>query len=251
LIARGADGWGRRGTESALTARNSSRPQPCGQPASLGEELENVGSRWRSTSRPRRVHRHDRLASRFTGLPSIRLPRSSRGMLAGVLLDRHLPRPGRRGYLSDLVGGETTGILALGIMAAGDPDDPFGDFYLSVAAEIIMAIGMGVANAAVFKLVAQEIPRPDGRRRRWVGGLGAFGGSPSPRSWDHRAGAGDRRLRERVCGLLLPGGALPSSRRDPQTETRQRSPVTNMIGNPLEDKSMRERPGYFASCSSW
>ena len=55
-----------------------------------------------------------------------------------------------------------------------------GDFYLSVAAEIVMAIGMGVANAAVFKLVAQEIPEAVGGAAGWVGGLGAFGGFAIP-----------------------------------------------------------------------
>ena len=33
-----------------------------------------------------------------------------------------------------------------------------GTFGLSVVAEVILAIGMGVTNAAVFKLVAQEVP---------------------------------------------------------------------------------------------
>ena len=55
-----------------------------------------------------------------------------------------------------------------------------GDFRLSVAAEILMAIGMGVANAAVFKLVAQEIPEAVGGAAGWVGGLGAFGGFAIP-----------------------------------------------------------------------
>jgi NNP family nitrate/nitrite transporter-like MFS transporter len=54
------------------------------------------------------------------------------------------------------------------------------DFNLSVAAEILMGIGMGVANAAVFKLVAQEIPEAVGGAAGWVGGLGAFGGFAIP-----------------------------------------------------------------------
>jgi NNP family nitrate/nitrite transporter-like MFS transporter len=55
-----------------------------------------------------------------------------------------------------------------------------GDFSLSVAAEILMAVGMGTANAAVFKLVAQEIPEAVGGAAGWVGGLGAFGGFAIP-----------------------------------------------------------------------
>jgi NNP family nitrate/nitrite transporter-like MFS transporter len=102
-------------------------------------------------------------------------------MLAGVYsIVTSLVRVGG-GYLSDRIGGETTGILALGIMAAGAVlMTVSGDFSLSVAAEIIMAIGMGVANAAVFKLVAQEIPEAVGGAAGWVGGLGAFGGFAIP-----------------------------------------------------------------------
>jgi NNP family nitrate/nitrite transporter-like MFS transporter len=103
------------------------------------------------------------------------------GMLAGVYsIVTSLVRVGG-GYLSDRIGGETTGILALGIMAAGAIlMTVSGDFSLSVAAEIVMAIGMGVANAAVFKLVAQEIPEAVGGAAGWVGGLGAFGGFAIP-----------------------------------------------------------------------
>jgi NNP family nitrate/nitrite transporter-like MFS transporter len=85
------------------------------------------------------------------------------------------------GYLSDRIGGETTGILALGTMLAGAILMTLsGDFHLSVAAEILMGIGMGVTNAAVFKLVAQEIPEAVGGAAGWVGGLGAFGGFAIP-----------------------------------------------------------------------
>ena len=55
-----------------------------------------------------------------------------------------------------------------------------GNFGLSIAAEILMGIGMGVTNAAVFKLVAQEVPEAVGGAAGWVGGLGAFGGFAIP-----------------------------------------------------------------------
>jgi MFS transporter, NNP family, nitrate/nitrite transporter len=55
-----------------------------------------------------------------------------------------------------------------------------GNFRLSVVAEIFLAIGMGVTNAAVFKLVAQEVPEAVGGAAGWVGGLGAFGGFAIP-----------------------------------------------------------------------
>jgi NNP family nitrate/nitrite transporter-like MFS transporter len=54
------------------------------------------------------------------------------------------------------------------------------DFHLSAAAQIVMAVGMGGTNAAVFKLVPQEIPEAIGGAAGWVGGLGAFGGFAIP-----------------------------------------------------------------------
>jgi NNP family nitrate/nitrite transporter-like MFS transporter len=85
------------------------------------------------------------------------------------------------GYLSDRMGGEKTGSLALAIMLAGSVLMTFsGDFHLSVAAQIVMGIGMGVTNAAVFKLVAQEIPEAVGGAAGCIGGIGAFGGFVIP-----------------------------------------------------------------------
>lgn len=103
------------------------------------------------------------------------------GTLAGVFsIIASLVRVGG-GYLSDRIGGEVTGLFALGIMMAGAILMTLsGDFTLSVASEVLMAIGMGVANAAVFKLVAQEIPEAVGGAAGWVGGLGAFGGFAIP-----------------------------------------------------------------------
>lgn len=85
------------------------------------------------------------------------------------------------GYLSDRFGGERTGTVALGVLLAGATlmSVP-GDFLHAFAAEILMGIGMGVANAAVFKLVAQEVPEAVGGAAGWVGGLGAFGGFAIP-----------------------------------------------------------------------
>jgi NNP family nitrate/nitrite transporter-like MFS transporter len=85
------------------------------------------------------------------------------------------------GYLSDRIGGETTGILALGVMLAGAILMTLSrDFHLSAVAQIVMAVGMGGTNAAVFKLVPQEIPEAVGGAAGWVGGLGAFGGFAIP-----------------------------------------------------------------------
>ncbi len=103
------------------------------------------------------------------------------GTLAGIYsITTSLVRVGG-GYLSDRIGGEATGILALGVMLAGAILMTLSaGFNLSVAAELLMAIGMGAANAAVFKLVAQEIPEAVGGAAGWVGGLGAFGGFAIP-----------------------------------------------------------------------
>jgi NNP family nitrate/nitrite transporter-like MFS transporter len=85
------------------------------------------------------------------------------------------------GSVSDRLGGENTALLALSIMLVGGilmtTSHSFG---LSVFGEILMALGMGVGNAAVFKLVPQNVPQAVGGAAGWVGGLGAFGGFAIP-----------------------------------------------------------------------
>src|SRR5690606_31379751 len=51
---------------------------------------------------------------------------------------------------------------------------------LSIIAVLLLASGMGVANAAVFKLVSVYVPKAVGGAAGWVGGLGAFGGFVLP-----------------------------------------------------------------------
>jgi len=85
------------------------------------------------------------------------------------------------GSLSDRLGGERTAMLALSVMLFGALMLTLSrSFGLSLAAEIVMALGMGVANAAVFKLVPKEVPQAVGGASGWVGGLGAFGGFAIP-----------------------------------------------------------------------
>ncbi len=87
------------------------------------------------------------------------------------------------GVLSDQLreGGENTAILALLIMMVGAVVMSNTDhFELAVPAVILLAVGMGVCNAAVFKLVPQEVPQAVGGAAGWVGGLGAFGGFAIP-----------------------------------------------------------------------
>lgn len=87
------------------------------------------------------------------------------------------------GMLSDRLreGGENTAILALLIMANGAIIMTSAtQLELALPGEILLAIGMGVCNAAVFKLVPQEVPKAVGGAVGWVGGLGALGGFVIP-----------------------------------------------------------------------
>ncbi len=85
------------------------------------------------------------------------------------------------GGISDRIGGELTAKIALFVMLAGALLIDFShNMALSISATLIMALGMGVANAAVFKLVTKEIPQAVSGASGWVGGLGAFGGFVLP-----------------------------------------------------------------------
>jgi NNP family nitrate/nitrite transporter-like MFS transporter len=87
------------------------------------------------------------------------------------------------GMLSDQLreGGENTAILALFIMMAGALLMTSATQYeLAIPGVVLLAFGMGVCNAAVFKLVPQEVPQAVGGAAGWVGGLGALGGFVIP-----------------------------------------------------------------------
>lgn len=87
------------------------------------------------------------------------------------------------GVLADHLreGGENTAILALLIMLAGAlVMTVAGRYELAVPGVVLLAVGMGVANAAVFKIVPQAVPQAVGGAAGWVGGLGAFGGFVVP-----------------------------------------------------------------------
>lgn len=85
------------------------------------------------------------------------------------------------GKLSDQLGGEKIAIVSYGIVLIGALILVFSQqFYLALIGEIAMGAGMGIANAAVFKLVPQYISNAPGGASGWVGGLGAFGGFAVP-----------------------------------------------------------------------
>lgn len=89
------------------------------------------------------------------------------------------------GMLSDGLreGGENTAILALLIMLAGALQMTGArEFELAVPGLLLLAVGMGLCNAAVFKIVPQAVPQAVGGAAGWVGGLGAFGGFVIPQA---------------------------------------------------------------------
>lgn len=85
------------------------------------------------------------------------------------------------GGIADKLGGERTLQLSLAATFLGATVMVFsGTLVVSILGVIVLALGMGVANAAVFKLVPQEVPQAVGGAAGWVGGLGAFGGFAIP-----------------------------------------------------------------------
>jgi NNP family nitrate/nitrite transporter-like MFS transporter len=85
------------------------------------------------------------------------------------------------GKIADKVGGESTSITALFIMLAGTICMfTASSLPLAVIGILLLAVGMGVTNAAVFKILPKELPHAIGGASGWVGGLGAFGGFVIP-----------------------------------------------------------------------
>jgi NNP family nitrate/nitrite transporter-like MFS transporter len=85
------------------------------------------------------------------------------------------------GTISDRLGGARTAGYSLAVMLAGSLIMTFAfGVPLAVLGAVTMAIGMGIGNAAVFKLVPQHVPQAIGGAAGWVGGLGAFGGFVIP-----------------------------------------------------------------------
>lgn len=104
------------------------------------------------------------------------------GLLTGILyslITALIRVPG--GVLSDRWGGENTAIASYAIMLLGSAIIALSrSFLASLIGEIVIAIGMGIANAAVFKLVPKYSPEAVGGASGWVGGLGSVGGLVLP-----------------------------------------------------------------------
>jgi MFS transporter, NNP family, nitrate/nitrite transporter len=85
------------------------------------------------------------------------------------------------GMLSERIGGERTAILAFaGVLGGALILTFFESFYHDLGGELLIAIGMGVGNAAVFKMVPKYVPEAVGGAAGMVGGLGALGGFVIP-----------------------------------------------------------------------
>ena len=81
------------------------------------------------------------------------------------------------GKLADKKGGEIVTIVSLVIALIGAIVMTFaGSMAFAIVGVIILAVGMGVANAGVFKIVPNAVPHAVGGAPGWIGGLGALGG---------------------------------------------------------------------------
>jgi len=94
------------------------------------------------------------------------------------------------GSWSDRFGGEIVAALSLAVLLAGALIMTLsGNFVYSVIGELLVGAGMGVNNAAVFRLVPNYVPHAVGGAAGWVGGLGALGGFAVPPLLGHFVGA--------------------------------------------------------------
>jgi MFS transporter, NNP family, nitrate/nitrite transporter len=85
------------------------------------------------------------------------------------------------GMISERFGGERTAFIAFIAALAGALMLTFVDaFPQALTGELLIAVGMGVANAAVFKMLPKYVPDAVGGAAGIVGGLGALGGCIIP-----------------------------------------------------------------------
>ena len=81
------------------------------------------------------------------------------------------------GSLAERFGGEVMAALAFVIVLVGAALlTGVISFMTNVAGEMLIGLGMGLANAAVFKMVPKYVPHAVGGASGIVGGLGALGG---------------------------------------------------------------------------
>lgn len=102
------------------------------------------------------------------------------GLTAGFSLFASLIRvPG--GSLADRAGGERVAFASLGLLVVASAVVSFSAMpWLAAIGMFLIAAGMGVNNAAVFRMVPNYVPDAVGGASGWVGGLGALGGFVIP-----------------------------------------------------------------------
>ena len=104
------------------------------------------------------------------------------GLLGGVgfsLLSSFIRIYG--GNLSDRLGGEKVAIGSFSLVLIGALFLTISTTFVpDLIGELFIGAGMGMGNAAVFKLVPRYVPESVGGASGWVGGLGAFGGFAVP-----------------------------------------------------------------------
>ncbi|HEX2977120.1 MAG TPA: MFS transporter [Bacteroidales bacterium] len=85
------------------------------------------------------------------------------------------------GAVADRAGGIRTSVISLVIVLISSIVLIFIPYNgLEMAAVFMLAAGMGMNNAAVFKLVPRCVPSAIGGAAGWIGGIGAFGGFVIP-----------------------------------------------------------------------
>jgi NNP family nitrate/nitrite transporter-like MFS transporter len=85
------------------------------------------------------------------------------------------------GKIADKKGGEATATISLVIMLVGAVCMTLSSsIAFSIVGILILAVGMGATNAAVFKIVPKAVPQAVGGASGWIGGIGALGGFVIP-----------------------------------------------------------------------
>lgn len=85
------------------------------------------------------------------------------------------------GKVADSLGGEKVALIAMSIILVTAALLSYSENHItSIIIVIILALGMGTANGAIFKLVPVYVPKAVGGAAGWIGGLGAFGGFAIP-----------------------------------------------------------------------
>jgi MFS transporter, NNP family, nitrate/nitrite transporter len=85
------------------------------------------------------------------------------------------------GSFSDRAGGEKASLLStVLVLLASVMLIIARTTGIGIFAVILLACGMGVNNAAVFKMVPHYVPKAIGGAAGWIGGIGAFGGFVIP-----------------------------------------------------------------------